>query len=110
MDRGTEGEIKRHRGAGWGIRPAVYFIGDSVQTIVYGKKDCGKCEDTKKFLQEKNLEYEFLDLDNWPKNWRDKGIAIAMGFYSFYGTLPIIKYKDEFMLTAKLRGKLRRGQ
>lgn len=81
------------------------------QVCVYGKQDCGKCEAAKDKLQRMGYAYRFIDLEEFPENWRETNTVHAMAEYQFSDTLPIVEIEGDMYsyqgamkaLKAKLR-------
>jgi len=58
--------------------------------VLYGKHGCGICLSAEDKLNRMGIEYEKIDLEDPPDNWRDYNIATAMAAYQDLNTLPII--------------------
>jgi glutaredoxin-related protein len=48
---------------------------------LYGKASCGKCISAEDKLHRLNVNYEKVDLENPPSNWRETLLAEARAWY-----------------------------
>ena len=71
-----------------------------MEIIVYGKKECGKCEAAKDKLQRMDFDYEVKELGhfvNLHEGWRSDGSARILAESTFLdGTLPLLSIDGRF--------------
>jgi hypothetical protein len=72
-----------------------------MQVIVYGKKDCGKCEAAKDKLNRMGFQYEVRELQYYTTlhdGWRTDGsVALLAASEDMNGTLPILDVGGELL-------------
>ena len=75
--------------------------------VLYGKHGCGICLSAEDKLNRLGIEYEKVDLEDPPDNWRDYNISKAMAAYQDLNTLPMISIDDEIYTYAKAMKQLK---
>ena len=68
-----------------------------MQIAIYGKAGCKKCLAAKNKLEIMGLPFSSYDLFDYPPDWRDKGLSMAMAEYQLTDTLPVIRIDDQYM-------------
>jgi glutaredoxin len=78
----------------------MWFLGEVMEIIVYGKKKCGKCEAAKDKLTRMGFSYISKDLDYFTSlhdGWRTDGSVQIRAESSFLEeTVPMICIDDRF--------------
>lgn len=73
----------------------------NMKVIVYGKVGCAECDKMKAWLEKKGVEFEFMDIQNFPEDWREKGFAGALALSAWFNdALPIVRLGDGRYATA----------
>lgn len=71
-----------------------------MEIIVYGKKDCGKCDAAKDKLDRMGFSYEVRELSRFTslhQGWRTDGSVDVMSASVYWdGTLPLLSIDGEF--------------
>lgn len=72
---------------------------------IFGKKDCGKCEQAKKTISTRlGVSYTYTDITSIlsgeiPDNWRETGLAEALAAYTHLEDLPLVRIDDSEIMT-----------